>query len=73
LEQDHYRVLESHNGKQGVADITLCRPNVVLLDLGLADIKGVQVLKNLRAPPDALEADQSIRLWFPHPAIEVFG
>jgi two-component system, OmpR family, KDP operon response regulator KdpE len=48
LEQDHYHVLESESGKQGLADIALRRPDVVLLDLGLPDIDGLAVLKSLR-------------------------
>ncbi|HEX5019600.1 MAG TPA: response regulator [Candidatus Binatia bacterium] len=48
LEENHYRVLESQSGKQGLADIALRRPDVVLLDLGLPDIDGLQVLKKLR-------------------------
>jgi two-component system, OmpR family, KDP operon response regulator KdpE len=48
LEEDHYRVFESESGKQGLSDIALRRPDVVLLDLGLADIDGLAVLKRLR-------------------------
>lgn len=48
LEQDHYRVLESESGKQGLSDIALRRPDVVLLDLGLPDMDGLAVLKRLR-------------------------
>lgn len=48
LEEDHYRVLESQSGKEGLSDIALRRPDVVLLDLGLPDIEGLEILKNLR-------------------------
>ena len=48
LEQDHYRVLEAENGKQGLSDIAMRRPEVVLLDLGLPDMDGLAVLKRLR-------------------------
>jgi two-component system, OmpR family, KDP operon response regulator KdpE len=48
LEEDHYRVLESENGKQGLSLTALRRPDVVLLDLGLPDMDGLQVLKTLR-------------------------
>jgi two-component system KDP operon response regulator KdpE len=48
LEEDHYHVLESESGKQGLADVALRRPDVVLLDLGLPDMQGLVVLKRLR-------------------------
>ncbi|HEU4345223.1 MAG TPA: response regulator [Candidatus Binatia bacterium] len=48
LEEDHYRVLESESGRQGLSDIALRRPDVVLLDLGLPDMDGLAVLKRLR-------------------------
>jgi two-component system, OmpR family, KDP operon response regulator KdpE len=48
LEEDHYRVLESESGKQGLSDVALRRPDVVLLDLGLPDLEGLSVLKRLR-------------------------
>jgi two-component system KDP operon response regulator KdpE len=48
LEQDRYRVLEAETGKQGLSEIALRRPDVVLLDLGLPDMDGLAVLKRLR-------------------------
>jgi two-component system KDP operon response regulator KdpE len=48
LEEDHYRVLESESARQGLSDVALRRPDVVLLDLGLPDMDGLAVLKRLR-------------------------
>ena len=48
LEDEHYRVLESESGRQGLADVALRRPDVVLLDLGLPDMDGLAVLERLR-------------------------
>ena len=48
LEADDYRVLEAESGQQGLSDVALRRPDVVLLDLGLPDMDGLAVLKRLR-------------------------
>src|SRR4051812_47937237 len=48
LEENHYRVLDYDNGRQGLSEIALRRPDVVLLDLGLPDMDGLAVLKRLR-------------------------
>ena len=48
LEQEHYRAFESDSGRDGLSEIALRRPDVVLLDLGLPDIDGMAVLKELR-------------------------
>jgi two-component system KDP operon response regulator KdpE len=48
LEAEGYRVLESENGEQGLSDIALRRPDVVLLDLGLPKLDGLAVLRRLR-------------------------
>ena len=48
LEADGYRVLESESGEQGLSDIALRRPDVVLLDLGLPKIDGLSTLRRLR-------------------------
>ena len=48
LEQEHYRTLESDNGRHGLSEIALRRPDVVLLDLGLPDMDGLAVLERLR-------------------------
>jgi two-component system, OmpR family, KDP operon response regulator KdpE len=48
LLEEEYRVLESDNGRQGLAEVAARRPDVVLLDLGLPDIDGMAVLKRLR-------------------------
>jgi two-component system KDP operon response regulator KdpE len=48
LEAEDYRVLESDSGRQGLSDVALRRPDVVLLDLGLPEMDGMAVLKRLR-------------------------
>lgn len=48
LEGHGFRVCEAANGKDGLIEAAQCRPDVVLLDLALPDMDGVEVLKRLR-------------------------
>ena len=48
LQLDHYEVLESASGAEGIALVSQHTPNLVLLDLGLPDASGHEVLKHLR-------------------------
>ncbi|TAK00694.1 response regulator transcription factor [bacterium] len=48
LETEGYRVLEAETGRQGLSDVALRKPDVVLLDLGLPDMDGLAVLRRLR-------------------------
>lgn len=48
LERAGYDVVEAANGDQGIGEAVRCRPDAVLLDLGLPDMDGLKVLKRLR-------------------------
>lgn len=48
LEPQGYRVCEAENGQLGLQEAVACRPDVVVLDLGLPDQDGLDVLKRLR-------------------------
>lgn len=48
LESNGYRVHEAVNGEAGLAEAARLRPDVVVMDLGLPDIGGLEVLKRLR-------------------------
>jgi two-component system KDP operon response regulator KdpE len=48
LEGENYQVREAENGQQGLIEIANQKPAVILLDLGLPDLEGLEVLKRLR-------------------------
>src|SRR6266404_498667 len=48
LEAENYQVQEAENGQQGLIEIANRKPAVILLDLGLPDMDGLDVLKRLR-------------------------
>ena len=49
LEAEGCRVFESESGRQGLVDAGTRRPDLVMLDLGLPDIDGVDFIKDLRS------------------------
>ncbi len=48
LEADGYQVHEAATGQDGLIEAGAVRPDVIVLDLGLPDLDGLQVLKRLR-------------------------
>src|SRR5262245_10262218 len=56
LQSNDYTVLEAATGKEGVEKVSAHPPDLVLLDLGLPDENGHDVLKHLRE-------------WFTNPVI----
>jgi two-component system KDP operon response regulator KdpE len=44
-----YRLLEATNGRDGLAKAVSYQPDLVLLDLGLPDMDGLEVLRELRS------------------------
>jgi two-component system, OmpR family, KDP operon response regulator KdpE len=61
LEGENYRVLEAEIGQQGLMEIASRRPDVILLDLGLPDSDGLEVLKRLREWSEAPVLVLSVR------------
>lgn len=49
LETEGYQYIETHNGKSGISLIASHNPDVVILDLGLPDIDGLEVIEKVRA------------------------
>jgi two-component system, OmpR family, KDP operon response regulator KdpE len=61
LESENYQVHEAESGQQALMEIASRRPDVVLLDLGLPDLDGLEVLKRLREWSEAPVVVLSVR------------
>jgi two-component system KDP operon response regulator KdpE len=48
LEANGYSVTDAPTGKDGIVQAAQSRPEIILLDLGLPDLDGVEVLKRIR-------------------------
>ena len=49
LTAEGYRVIEAENGQRGVLEAATHKPDLVMVDLGLPDLDGVEVVKRIRA------------------------
>jgi two-component system KDP operon response regulator KdpE len=61
LEGEDYQVHEAETGQQGLTEIAARRPAIILLDLGLPDLDGLEVLKRLREWSEAPVLVLSVR------------
>ncbi|MEY2555583.1 MAG: two-component system, OmpR family, operon response regulator KdpE, partial [Verrucomicrobiota bacterium] len=61
LEAENYQVHEADNGHDGLVEIANRKPAVILLDLGLPDMDGLEVLKRLREWSEAPVLVLSVR------------
>jgi two-component system KDP operon response regulator KdpE len=48
LEATGYSVVEADSGKLGLSEVPRCQPDAIVLDLGLPDVPGLEVLRQLR-------------------------
>jgi two-component system, OmpR family, KDP operon response regulator KdpE len=48
LEATGYEVVEADSGRLGVSEIPRCQPDAIVLDLGLPDLPGIELLRQLR-------------------------
>jgi two-component system KDP operon response regulator KdpE len=61
LEGENYQVHEAETGQTGLVEIAHRRPAIILLDLGLPDMDGLEVLKRLREWSEAPVLVLSVR------------
>jgi two-component system KDP operon response regulator KdpE len=61
LEGEKYQVHDAETGQQGLMEIASLRPAIILLDLGLPDLDGLEVLKRLREWSEAPVLVLSVR------------
>ncbi|OIR19652.1 KDP operon transcriptional regulatory protein KdpE [mine drainage metagenome] len=48
LVSEGYQVVEAQTGKQGLSDAATHKPDLIILDLGLPDMDGVELIKGVR-------------------------
>src|SRR5688500_777165 len=48
LRAEGYRVVESPNGRRGATDAGLHKPDLAIIDLGLPDYDGIEVIRGIR-------------------------
>src|SRR6185503_452310 len=48
LGAEGYRVIESPNGRRGTLDAGMHKPDLAIVDLGLPDLDGVEVIRRIR-------------------------
>ena len=61
LESENYQVHEAETGQQGLVEIANRKPAIILLDLGLPDMEGLDVLERLREWSEAPVLVLSVR------------
>ena len=52
LRTNDYKYIVAESGEEAIRQASTCNPDVVLLDLGLPDIDGVEVIKKIRSWSD---------------------
>ncbi|MBI2519865.1 MAG: response regulator [Bdellovibrio sp.] len=48
LESNNFSVVEAYTGEEGIKEVIASRPDIIILDLGLPDVHGLEVIKKVR-------------------------
>lgn len=48
LDSEHYEIFEAYNGNEAIRLAAIRNPEIIILDLGLPDIDGLDVIKEIR-------------------------
>jgi two-component system KDP operon response regulator KdpE len=48
LSSRDFKVFEAENGRQGIIEAGIRKPDLIILDMGLPDLDGIAVIKNIR-------------------------
>ncbi len=48
LESSDYKIVEAETGAEGIRQVASSQPDAILLDLGLPDIDGIEVIRRIR-------------------------
>ncbi|MBF0192046.1 MAG: response regulator [Magnetococcales bacterium] len=49
LEAEQYQVVDAETGKRGLIEVGTRRPDLVIVDLGLPDVDGIEVIRDMRS------------------------
>ncbi|MEO5330678.1 MAG: response regulator [Magnetococcus sp. YQC-5] len=49
LEAEQYQVMDVETGKQGLIEVGTRRPDLIIIDLGLPDLDGIEVIRDIRS------------------------
>ena len=51
LETEGYRVFDAETGERAIAEVRTRNPDLIILDLGLPDIDGSDIIFSIPSPP----------------------
>ena len=71
LNNNGYEAMQAQTGEEALSMISSHCPDLVILDLGLPDMDGLEVLQKLRSWRDGLDILRSLRSWSSLPVVVV--